>query len=517
MTQNIEIKADQDQRVTKAESAALPNASTSSLSIAEQRALLRARKISVSEATSAYLDEVHKHRDLNIFITVNKEGALRQATRSDERIAQGRARPLEGIPIAVKDNFCTQGIRTTAASKILAVSKAPDDGFVPTYESTVTRRLLEAGAIILGKTNMDEFAMGSSTESSYFGPTINPVGVRLGLSNLVPGGSSGGSAAAVAARLCLGAVGTDTGGSIRQPASFCGVVGMKPTYGVCSRWGIIAYASSLDQAGAFGKCVEDVAILLDVIAGEDNKDTTSVAGLKPKFAEALSRQPQKLRVGLPKEVLALESTDSADNIWHQARTIARNIDAELIEVSIPSFKFALPAYYIIALSEASSNLARDDGVRYGFRVGSSRNITDMYERTRAEGFGAEVKRRIMLGTYSLSAGYYDAHYLKALQVRRVIANEFSSAFSSVDVMFMPTTPSPAFEIGSHSGNPVQMYLEDIFTVPINLAGLPAISIPVLPDARGMPLGLQIIGPQFGDETVIRAAASVELAVSDMER
>jgi aspartyl-tRNA(Asn)/glutamyl-tRNA(Gln) amidotransferase subunit A len=482
-------------------------------SIAEQRALLHARKVSATEATTSYLDEVNKNRDLNIFITINREGALERAKQSDERIAQGRERPLDGIAIAVKDNFCTQGIRTTAASKILAVSRSPDDGFIPPYESTVTKRLLDAGAIIIGKTNMDEFAMGSSTESSYFGPTINPVGIRLGYSNLVPGGSSGGSAAAVAARLCLGAIGTDTGGSVRQPASFCGVVGMKPSYGVCSRWGIIAYASSLDQAGAFGKCVEDVAIIMDLIAGEDGMDTTSVTGLKLNLVEALARPPERLKIGFPKEVLAMASTEEADMVWRQAERIARHMDAELVEVSVPSFKFALPAYYIIALSEASSNLARYDGVRYGRRTGAPKDITSMYEQTRSEGFGAEVKRRIMVGTYSLSEGYYDAHYLKAMQVRRVIANEFASAFKCADVMFMPTAPTAAFEIGSHRGNPVQMYLEDLFTVPVNLAGLPAVSVPVTLDTRGMPLGLQIIGPQFGDETVVRAAASVEIAAS----
>jgi aspartyl-tRNA(Asn)/glutamyl-tRNA(Gln) amidotransferase subunit A len=493
-----------------------PGPNVGSSSIAEQRALLRDRKTSASEATTAYLDAVHKHRDLNIFITVNKEGALKQAKESDERIARGGERPLDGIPIAVKDNFCTQGIRTTAASKILAVSKSPDDGFIPSYESTVTRRLLDAGAIILGKTNMDEFAMGSSTESSYFGPTINPVGVRLGFPNLVPGGSSGGSAAAVAARLALGAVGTDTGGSVRQPASFCGVVGMKPSYGVCSRWGIIAYASSLDQAGAFGKCVEDVAILLDVIAGEDVKDTTSTPGLRFNFTQALAEPPRKLRIGFPTEIMALQSTEDADRVWNSARRIVQYLDAEIVDVSVPSVKFALPAYYIIALSEASSNLARYDGVRYGFRTRARRDIVDMYERTRAEGFGAEVKRRVMLGTYSLSAGYYDAYYLSALKVRSVIANEFAAAFQAVDVMVTPTTPTSAFEIGTHKDKPVEMYLEDVFTVPINLAGLPAMSLPVTQDLRGMPLGLQVVGPRFGDELVIRAANSIERAAAALQ-
>jgi len=489
------------------------DAEIGSPSIAEQQTFLRSGRISASEITTAYLDEAHRRRDLNIFITINKDGALKQAKQSDERIAQGREKPLDGIPIAVKDNFCTQGIRTTAGSKILAISKEDGQGFVPSYESTVTQKLLDAGAIILGKTNMDEFAMGSSTETSYFGPTINPVGVRLGFESLVPGGSSGGSAAAVAGQLCLGALGTDTGGSVRQPASFCGVVGMKPSYGACSRWGIIAYASSLDQAGVFGKCVEDVAILLDVITGEDSRDTTSVPGLRFNFAKALSEPPRKLRIGFPREIVALQSTTDADRVWSAAGKIAQVLDAEIIDVSVPSVKFALPAYYIIALSEASSNLARYDGVRYGLRSESAKDIVGMYARTRAEGFGSEVKRRIMLGTYSLSAGYYDEYYLKALKVRQIIAKEFMTAFQSIDVMVMPTTPTSAFEIGAHKDSPVEMYLEDVFTVPISLAGLPAISLPVAQDPRGMPLGLQIVGPRFGDERVIRAASSIEVAAA----
>jgi aspartyl-tRNA(Asn)/glutamyl-tRNA(Gln) amidotransferase subunit A len=471
--------------------------------------LLQTRRISATEATIALLDDMERKRNLNVFITENREGALEQAKEADRRLAEGISRPLEGIPIAVKDNFCTRGIRTTAGSKIL-------EHFVPTYESAVTQRLIEAGAVILGKTNMDEFAMGSSTESSYFGPTINPVGARLGFTNLVPGGSSGGSAAAVAAGLALGAIGSDTGGSIRQPASFCGVVGMKPSYGVCSRWGIIAYSSSLDQAGAFGKTVRDVAGILDVIAGGDERDTTSVPGLSFKFEGALAEPPRKLRIGFPTEIVALQSTGDAEKVWSSARKIAQHLRAEIVDVSVPSVKYALPAYYIIALSEASSNLARYDGVRYGFRASAPKDITDLYERTRAEGFGTEVRRRIMLGTYSLSAGYYDAYYLKALKVRRIIADEFASAFQAADVMFMPTAPTSAFEIGSHENDPVKMYLEDVFTVPINLAGLPAINLPVTEDFRGMPLGLQIIGPQFGDETVIKAAGSVELAVAALE-
>ncbi len=451
---------------------------------------------------------MQQERGKNVYITENVDGARIQAEESDKRIAAGIPRALEGIPIAVKDNFCTKGIRTTAGSKML-------ETFVPTYESAVTQRLINAGAVILGKTNMDEFAMGSSTESSHFGPTINPVGARLGFANLVPGGSSGGSAAAVAGRLALGAVGTDTGGSVRQPASFCGVVGMKPSYGVCSRWGIIAYASSLDQAGVFGKCVADVAALLEVIAGEDTRDTTSVPGLSFKFMDALAKLTGRLRIGFPKEITELQSTSDAEKVWTSARQIAKDIGAEIVDVSIPSIKYALSTYYIIALSEASSNLARYDGVRYGYRAAAPRDITDFYERTRSEGFGAEVKRRIMLGTYSLSAGYYDAYYLRALKVRRIIADEFASAFQLVDALFMPTAPTSAFEIGAHENDPVKMYLEDIFTVPINLAGLPAISLPVTRDSRGMPLGLQIIGPRFKDETVITLANAVELAVTEL--
>jgi aspartyl-tRNA(Asn)/glutamyl-tRNA(Gln) amidotransferase subunit A len=469
----------------------------------------RTSQMSATEAITCFLDDLKNKRNLNIFITENGDGALRQAEESDRRLAEGGIpRALEGIPIAVKDNFCTQGIRTTAGSRML-------EDFVPTYESTVTQRLIDAGAVILGKTNMDEFAMGSSTENSYYGPTINPVGARLGFSNLVAGGSSGGAAAAIAANLALGAVGTDTGGSIRQPASFCGVVGMKPSYGACSRWGIIAYASSLDQAGAFGKCVADVATLMDVIVGEDEKDTTSASGLNFKFAQALAEPSRRLRVGFPKEIMGFQSTSDAEAVWRCSRKIAEHLNADIVEVSVPSVRFALPAYYIIALSEASSNLARYDGVRYGYRASSPKNIADLYERTRAEGFGAEVKRRILVGTYSLSAGYYDAHYLKALKVRRVISNEFASAFQTVDVMFMPTAPTAAFEVGSHENDPVKMYLEDVFTVPVNLAGLPAISLPVTKDARGMPLGLQIIGPQFGDEMVISAAGSVEVATTTL--
>ncbi len=482
---------------------------TNESAIAEYCARLANKEFTAVESVLKYFDDIEKSRRLNVYITETKASAHRQAEETDERISRGIPKPLDGIPIAVKDNFCTKGIKTTAASHIL-------ENFVPVYESTITQKLLDAGAIILGKTNMDEFAMGSSTETSYFGPTINPVGAKLGYNNLVPGGSSGGSAAAVAGGLAIGAIGTDTGGSVRQPAAYCGVVGMKPTYGVCSRWGIIAYGSSLDQAGVFGNCVSDVALLMDVIAGEDPKDATSVSGKKYAFADALITEPRKLRIAFPKEVIDLGSTSDADKVWNCAVKIADYMGADIVEASMPNFKHALPAYYIVALCEASSNLARYDGVRYGYRTPAPKDITDMYEQTRSEGFGAEVKKRILLGTFALSAGYYDAYYLRAQKVRQVISNEFRSVFQEADIMFMPTAPSSAFEIGVHSKNPLEMYLEDIYTVPINMAGLPAISIPVANSTNGMPLGLQVIGPQFSDEIILRAAASVEVAAAFLQ-
>ncbi len=479
-----------------------------SLGIAGQRALLADKKASAVELVEAHFREIENNRHLNVFITEMRDEAFSRAKASDERIAAGSALPLDGIAIAVKDNYCTKGVRTTAGSNILG-------NFVPPYESTVTRKLLDAGAVIVGKTNMDEFAMGSSTESSHFGPTINPAGVRAGLENIAPGGSSGGSAAAVAANMAAGALGSDTGGSIRQPAGFCGVVGFKPTYGVCSRWGIVAYGSSLDQAGVFTRSVADAATLMDVISGEDKKDTTSYPRDDYGFASALGEPAGKLRIGFAKEVVEAGSTVDTDTVWAAARALADKMGAEIVEVSIPSFKYSLPAYYIIALSEASSNLARYDGVRYGYRASGAKDITDMYEKTRAEGFGAEVKRRIMLGTFTLSAGYYDAYYLKAQKVRNKIRSEFEAAFRQCDVLFMPTTPTAAFAIGSHSSDPVEMYLEDVFTVPVNMAGLPAISVPVTKSANGLPLGLQIVGPQFADTTVMRAAAAVEMAVPEL--
>ena len=470
--------------------------------ISTLRTRLKAGEISAAESVSAFFGEVDKNPHLNIYITQAREEAKAAALLSDERLANGTARRLEGVPIAVKDNFCTKGIRTTAASKML-------EDFIPDYESTVTQRLLTAGAIILGKTNMDEFAMGSSTETSYFGPTLNPAGEKVGLKNLVPGGSSGGSAAAVAANFAAAALGTDTGGSIRQPASFCGVVGFKPTYGYCSRWGIIAYASSLDQAGVLCKSVEDAAIMMDVIAGEDVKDSTSYPRNDFGFERFLSTAPRKIKIGIVKEAKEAGSTEDAELVWSACRQIGEAMNAEIVEVSIPTFSAALAAYYIIALSEASSNLARYDGVRFGFRSQKGGDILEMYENTRAEGFGAEVKRRILLGTYSLSAGYYDAYYLKALKVRNKLSVDFAKVFSNVDFLFMPATPTAAFEIGAHTDDPVSMYLEDVFTVPVNMAGLPAISIPAIGNSSGLPLGLQIVGKQFSDNELLRVAASVE--------
>ena len=459
--------------------------------IAELDRGLRQGDYSSVELTQHYLARIERlNPRLNAYITVDGDRALAAAERADSRRRQGQAGPLTGIPIAHKDIFCTQGLKTSCGSRML-------DGFVAPYNATVVERLEEAGVVMLGKTNMDEFAMGSSTETSYFGATINPAGEALGFPDLVPGGSSGGSAAAVAARLAPAALGSDTGGSIRQPASFCGTVGFKPTYGVCSRWGIIAYGSSLDQAGVFTRDIADAAILMDVIAGHDPKDTTSWPRDDYAFVAELNKPAEKLRIGFPREYREAGSTPETVTLWAEAERLAREIGAEIVEVSIPSARYSLPAYYIIALSEASSNLARYDGVKYGYRAPKFENLVDMYEQTRAQGFGAQVKRRIMLGTFTLSAGYYDAYYLKAQKVRAKIAAEFAAAFA----------------IGSHNADPVQMFLEDIFTVPINLAGLPALSLPVARDARGMPLGLQIVGPQFSDERLLRAAADVEKAAA----
>ncbi len=485
-----------------------------SLTLAEARAGLRARQFSAGELARAYIAAIEEARPLNAFITETPERALEMAAASDERLGRGAARPLDGIPIAVKDLFCTKGVLTTAASHIL-------DGFRPPYESTVTEKLWEAGAVMLGKANLDEFAMGSSTTTSHYGPVENPWRKqsedRSGDNRpLVPGGSSGGSAAAVAAHAALAATGTDTGGSIRQPASFCGIVGLKPTYGRCSRWGVVAYASSLDHPGPLARTVKDAAIMLGAMAGHDPRDSTSAPLPVPDFEAALSGDIRGLRIGIPKEYRADGMPSEIEALWQRGAEWLRDAGAQAIEISLPMTKYALPAYYIIAPAEASSNLARYDGVRFGLRVPGD-TLDEMYERTRAAGFGAEVRRRVLVGTYVLSAGYYDAYYLKAQRVRALVARDFAAAFERVDCLLTPTAPSAAFAIGEKSDDPVAMYLNDVFTVPANLAGLPAISVPAGLSDDGLPLGLQVIGRAFDEATVLRVGEALERAAAFKHR
>jgi aspartyl-tRNA(Asn)/glutamyl-tRNA(Gln) amidotransferase subunit A len=464
---------------------------------------LAKKQFSAKELAEAHLRAVEAARDLNAFITETPAQAIQMAEASDARRQKGESGALEGIPLAIKDLFCTKGVLTTAGSHIL-------DGFKPTYESTVTTNLWRAGAVMLGKANMDEFAMGSSNMTSYHGPVHNPWRRRGDNRPLVPGGSSGGSAAAVAARVALGATGTDTGGSIRQPAAFCGIVGMKPTYGRCSRWGIVAFASSLDQAGPFARTVEDTAILLGAMAGHDPKDSTSVDTPVPDYRKALTGDIRGLKVGVPREYRVDGMVPEIDTMWEQGIEWLKAAGAEPVEISLPHTKYALPAYYIIAPAEASSNLARYDGVRYGLRVPGD-SLDALYENTRAAGFGAEVRRRVLIGTYVLSAGYYDAYYLKAQKVRALIANDFTEAFKKVDVVLTPSTPSAAFAAGEKMDDPIAMYLNDVFTVTVNLAGLPGISVPAGLSEDGLPLGLQLIGKAFDEETVLRAAQVLEKA------
>lgn len=457
------------------------------------------------QLVESHIAEIEKQRGLNAYIVDTFELALKAANDSDARRKEGKAGLMEGIPVGVKDLFCTKDVRSTSCSHIL-------DGFTPTYESTVTSKLFGQGAIMLGKTNMDEFAMGSSNASSYYGEVKNPW-KRIGDdTDLVPGGSSGGSAAAVAAGLCLGALGSDTGGSVRQPAAFCGIVGMKPTYGMCSRYGMIAFASSLDQAGVFTRTVKDSAIMLEAISGHDAKDSTSAPVEIPKFSKIFADLNIKgLKVGIPKEYRQDGMASEIDELWKQGAQWLKDAGAKIIDISLPHTKYALPTYYIIAPAEASANLARYDGVRYGLRAEEPGcTLDDMYELTRAAGFGEEVKRRIMIGTYVLSAGYYDAYYKKAQRVRTLVAQDFSNAFEKVDVILTPTTPTPAFALGEKF-DPVTMYLNDVFTVPASLAGLPGISVPAGLSAQGTPLGLQIIGRAFDEETVFKTAAVVEMA------
>ena len=473
------------------------------LNLADARDGIRKKAFSAVEITRAHIDAGVAARSLNAFITETPDRALAMAAESDKRVARGETRPLEGLPLAIKDLFCTRGVRTTAASHIM-------ESFVPTYESTVTQKLWDAGAVMLGKVNLDEFAMGSSNETSYFGPVENPWRKPGDNRSRVPGGSSGGSAVAVAARFALGATGTDTGGSIRQPAAFCGIVGIKPTYGRCSRWGVVAFASSLDQAGPMARTVRDAAILLRSMAGFDAKDSTSADTPVPDYEAALTGNIKGLRVGIPEEYRVDGMPAEIESLWSKGAEWLKAAGATIRPVKLPLTKYALPTYYIVAPAEASSNLARYDGVRFGLRV-PAEDLTGMYEGSRGEGFGREVRRRILIGTYVLSAGYYDAYYLKAQRVRALIARDFARAFEQVDVLLVPTAPSSAFARGEKSADPIAMYLNDVFTVPASLAGLPGISVPAGLSSDGLPLGLQLIGRAYDEVTLLRAAAVLEEA------
>ena len=459
---------------------------------------IKKKEISSKEVTAAYVDRSQKSKKLNTYVTEDFEIALKKADNFDKN--PNYEKKLPGIPIAVKDLFCTKNLRTTAGSKILG-------NFIPTYESTVTENLWNAGSILMGKLNCDEFAMGSSNETSFFGNVQNPVG-----ENLVPGGSSGGSASALAAKLTPTTIGTDTGGSIRQPASFTGTVGLKPTYGSCSRYGIVAFASSLDQAGPMTRDVKDCSLLFEVMSSYDRKDSTSVDFKRGNYLKELNNSIKGKKIGIPKEYRVEGMPKEIEDLWQKGINIIKEAGAEIVNISLPNTKYALPAYYIVAPAEASSNLARYDGVKYGFRS-KGENLIDMYEKTRSEGFGNEVKRRIMIGTYVLSSGYYDAYYLKAQKVRKLIKNDFDEIFKKVDAILTPSTPSSAFKIGEKTNDPVSMYLNDIFTVPINLAGLPAISIPAGLDSKGYPLGLQIIGKAFEEQNILNIAYSIEKEIN----
>ena len=482
------------------------------LTIAEAREKMVAKEFTSTELTDAYLAAIDgANQSLNAYITVTHDKARDMAKASDERRAGGEAGALEGIPLGIKDLFGTRDVHTQACSHVL-------DGFKPKYESTVTQNLWDDGAVMLGKLNMDEFAMGSSNETSYYGPVVNPWRAKGSNKDLVPGGSSGGSAAAVAARLCAGATATDTGGSIRQPAAFTGTVGIKPTYGRCSRWGIVAFASSLDQAGPIARDVRDAAILLQSMASVDDKDTTSVPLPEAHYEAAIGKSVKGMKIGIPAEYRMDGMPEEIEALWQQGIEWYRAAGAEIVDISLPHTKYALPAYYIVAPAEASSNLARYDGVRYGLRV-DGKDIVEMYQNTRAAGFGAEVKRRVMIGTYVLSAGYYDAYYLKAQKVRTLIKKDFEDAFAQgVDAILTPATPSAAFGIADQEMNadPVKMYLNDIFTVTVNMAGLPGIAVPAGTDHQGLPLGLQLIGKPFEEETLFQAAHVIEDAAGRFE-
>jgi len=471
------------------------------LSLTDAVAGLRSRAFSSRELTEAHLQVIAESRALNAFVLETPDTALAMATASDERLTRGEGGPLEGATLGVKDLFCTKGVRSTAGSRILG-------NFIPTYESTVTANLWRDGAVLLGKLNMDEFAMGSSNETSAFGPVINPWRSSASNRPLAPGGSSGGSAA----NLALAATATDTGGSIRQPASLTGTVGVKPTYGRCSRWGVVAFASSLDQAGPITRSVADAALMLKSMSGHDPKDSTSLPVETPDFPSFVGKSVKGLRIGVPREYRVEGMPAEIDALWTRGVEWLRDAGCEIVDVSLPHTKYALPAYYIIAPAEASSNLARYDGMRYGARV-EGPTLSDVYQLTRSAGFGDEVKRRVLIGTYVLSAGYYDAYYLKALKVRRRIADDFTQAFEKVDALLTPTAPSAAFGLGENAADPIAMYLNDIFTVTVNLAGLPGISVPGGLDAQGLPLGLQLIGRALDEGTLFSLAGAVEKAAA----
>lgn len=474
------------------------------LTISESLSKLKAKEISPVELTEAYIKKLEDNKKYNAYVTMSEDVALAQAKESEKRYMNGTNKALDGIPLGIKDLFCTKDIRTTACSKII-------DNFVPQYESTVTQNLLNDGAVFLGKLNLDEFAMGGSNETSYFGPVVNPWSKDI---KLVAGGSSGGSAAAVSANMCAGATGTDTGGSIRQPSAFCGVNGIKPTYGRCSRYGVIAFASSLDQAGPICKDVRDCALMLNSMAGFDAKDATSSSVNVPNFESFIGQDVRGLKIGIPNEYRPDGLNEEIAGYWDKAISILKEKGAEIVNISLPHTKYALPCYYVIAPAEASSNLARYDGIRYGNRV-NGRNMEELHINTRTNGFGKEVKRRILVGTYVLSAGFYDAYYLKAQKVRRLIKNDFDEAFKKCDVILTPTSPIEAFAIGDKKMNesPINMYLNDVFTVSVNLAGLPAMSLPIGLSKNGLPLGMQFIGKAFDEGTIFKAAYQLEQSVN----
>jgi aspartyl-tRNA(Asn)/glutamyl-tRNA(Gln) amidotransferase subunit A len=469
--------------------------------IAQAREHLKKKDFTALELTDAYIAAMDKHRDLNAYITETPDLARERAKESDFRIKNGDAKYLEGIPLGIKDLFCTEGVQTTAGSQILK-------GFVPQYESTVSQKLRDAGSVMLGKLNLDEFAMGSSNKTSFYGPVKNPWKAKGRSDDLAPGGSSGGSAAAVSAHLAAGATGTDTGGSIRQPAAFTGIVGVKPTYGRCSRWGVVAFASSLDQAGPMTRTVRDAAIMLNAMVGHDPKDSTSSPQAMPDMEAVLGKGVKGLKIGIPKEYRPDGLNAEVNALWDKGTQWLKDAGAEVVEISLPHTKYALPTYYIVAPAEASSNLARYDGVRYGLRVPGA-SLDEMYAKTRAEGFGAEVKRRILIGTYVLSAGYYDAYYLKAQKVRALIAQDFEQAFQKVDAILTPTAPTAAFGLNDKVTDPVAMYLNDVFTVPASLAGIPGSSVPAGLSSDGLPLGLQVLTKRWDEETLFRVSQVLE--------